>query len=36
MTGLLELIKDVLLATITISLIALLVYYAVLAGEVDP
>jgi hypothetical protein len=36
LNGLLELIKHVLLATITISLLALLAYYAVFHDEVDP
>jgi hypothetical protein len=36
LTGLLELIKHVLLAIVTISLLALLAYYAVFPEEADP
>jgi hypothetical protein len=36
LTGLLELVKHVLLATTVLSLIALLIYYAVFPEEADP
>jgi hypothetical protein len=36
LTGLLELIKHVLIAAVTISLLALLAYYVVFYDEVDP
>jgi hypothetical protein len=36
LTGLLEIVKYVLIATLTISLLALLAYYVVFHDEADP